>query len=285
MRRAGCALLQAAWILAWATGIAGCGSDAKRYEARGVVYDVNSEFEQILIEHEDIPGLMPAMTMNFGVADPQLLETLETGDRIAFELEFTGESYRVLSARKLGQGEAGERRLDDLARVRTPAPAFDLTDQAGQPVSLESLQGRTLLVDFVYTRCPGPCPALTSQHVAIQRKLPPALRERVWFVSISIDPAFDTPDVMRRYAEARGADLTRWSFLTGDPDRVAGVVKRFGVGSLRQADGTIEHLVATFVVDPQGLIAERLIGLDHGADEVVEVLEKVASGGRGAPTS
>jgi protein SCO1/2 len=278
VRRAGRTLLRAAWVLAFATGIVACGSDAQRYEARGVVYDVNSEFEQILIEHEDIPGLMPAMTMNFDVADPQLLETLDTGDRIVFELEFTGESYRILSASKIGQGEAGDRRIDDLAQVRTPAPAFDLTDQSGQAVSIESLRGRTLLVDFVYTRCPGPCPALTSQHVAIQRKLPDALRDRVWFVSISIDPAFDTPEVMKSYAEARGADLTRWSFLTGDPDRVAGVVKRFGVGSLRQPDGTIEHLVATFVVDANGQIAERFIGLDHGAEEIIGTLEKVASG-------
>jgi protein SCO1/2 len=261
-----------------ALSLASCGSDAKRYEANGIVYDVNSEFRQVLIEHEDIPGLMPAMTMSFDVADPKLLEELETGDRIRFELEFTGQSYRVLSARKLGQGEAGDARLDMLADLRSPAPDFDLTDQAGGRVTLESLRGRTLLVDFVYTRCPGPCPALTSQHVVIQRQLPEALRDQVWFVSISIDPAHDTPEELRRYAEARGADLAGWSFLTGEPDTVSKLVKRFGVGSLRQADGTIEHLVATFVVDGEGRIAERLIGLEHTPESVVAVLEKVAAG-------
>jgi len=269
---------RAARVLVALALLAACGSESPRYQAHGVVYDVNSEFEQILIEHEDIPGLMPAMTMNFDVADPGLLEQLETGDRIDFELEFTGDSYRVLSARKVGQGQAGEARLDDLARVRTPAPPFDLTDQAGERVTLEDLRGRTLLVDFVYTRCPGPCPALTSQHVALQRKLPAALRERVWFVSISIDPAYDTPEALRGYAEARGADLARWSFLTGDPDDVAGVVKRFGVGSVREPDGTIDHLVATFVVDGEGRIARRFVGLEHAPDEVLAALEQVASG-------
>jgi len=271
-------LRSASLLLLASALLGGCGSDAERYQGRGVVYDVNSEFRQILIEHEEIPGLMPAMTMNFDVADPELLETLETGDRITFELEFTGEAYRVLSAQKVGQGEAGSARLDDLARVRTPAPAFDLTDQAGERVSLEGLRGRALLVDFVYTRCPGPCPALTSQHVALQRKLPAHLRERVWFVSISIDPAFDTPDALRGYAEARGADLSHWSFLTGDPGEVALVVKRFGVGSVREADGTIDHLVATFVVDGEGRIAERFIGLDHAPEDVLAALERVASG-------
>ena len=274
MRSPGSAL-PLAWLLLL---LLGCGSEARRHEARGVVYEVNREFQQILIEHEDIPGLMPAMTMNFDVADPALLDTLATGDRIVFELEFTGEGYRVLSAEKLGQGEAGDLRLEGLARVRMPAPDFDLTDQSGARVSLEALRGRTLLVDFVYTRCPGPCPALTSQHVALQRKLSPELRERVWFVSISIDPAHDTPEALRAYAESRGADLARWSFLTGDPATVSGVVKRFGVGSLREPDGTIDHLIATFVVDAEGRIAERFIGLEHEPDQVLAALAAVASG-------
>ena len=271
MREAALALLLAA------SGL-GCGPDSKRYEARGIVYDVNREFRQILIEHEDIPGLMPAMTMSFDVADPELLETLDTGDRIEFELDVSNNGYQVVSAVKIGRGEAGDGRLDGLARLHTRAPAFHLTDQAGKDVSLESLRGRTLLIDFVYTQCPGPCPALTSQHVALQRKLTEALRERVWFVSISIDPANDTPQAMRAYGEARGADLSRWSFLTGEPLRVAEVVKRFGVGSLRQPDGDIDHLVATFVVDGEGRIVKRFIGFDHPADEIIDALEKVSSG-------
>ena len=141
MRSPGSAL-PLAWLLLL---LLGCGSEARRHEARGVVYEVNREFQQILIEHEDIPGLMPAMTMNFDVADPALLDTLATGDRIVFELEFTGEGYRVLSAEKLGQGEAGDLRLEGLARVRMPAPDFDLTDQSGARISLEALRGRTLL--------------------------------------------------------------------------------------------------------------------------------------------
>ena len=92
------------------------------------------------------------------------------------------------------------------------------------------------------------------------------LRERVRFVSISLDPEYDTPEVLTRYAQERGADLATWSFLTGPPAEVADVVKRFGVGTLRAADGSIDHVVATFLIDEQGRIAKRWLGLENGVN-------------------
>ena len=80
------------------------------------------------------------------------------------------------------------------------------------------------------------------------------------------------------YADARGADLEHWSFLTGPPERVAGVVEAYGVGSLRQADGTIDHVVATFIIDAEGRIAERFVGLDDDREELLRALERLASG-------
>jgi protein SCO1/2 len=151
-------------------------------------------------------------------------------------------------------------------------------DQEGRALSLADLRGRTLLVDFVYTECPGPCPILTSTHVTLQKALPPALRERVWFVSISLDPARDTPQALRRYAEARGADLSRWSFLTGDAEKLAEVVRAYGVGSLRRADGEIDHVVVTFLVDAEGRIAERYVGLEHEPEQILRDLERIAAG-------
>lgn len=258
---------------------AACGDGVRRHEARGVVREVRPEWSQVVIAHEDIPGLMPAMTMNFDVADPALFETLERGQAVAFTVEFTGRSYRVVAAEALGPGEDGEApTLEGVLEQRQPAPDFALRDQSGKSVSLQSLRGKTLLVDFVYTSCPGPCPVLTARHVALQRSLPAALRERTRFVSISLDPERDTPEALRAYAEARGADLAHWSFLTGPPGEVAEVVRSFGVGTLRKPDGEVEHLVVTFLVDPQGRIAERYIGLEHDAETLRSDLERVASG-------
>jgi protein SCO1/2 len=258
--------------------VAACGAGGDRYPAHGVVRDVQREFGQVTIEHGDIPGLMSAMTMNFDVPDAALLERLERGQVLEFTVEFTGRSYRVVEAVVVERetGAAAAQRTA-LAAERTPVPDFELTDQAGRTVTLASLRGKTLLLDFVYTSCPGPCPILTSQHAALQRALSPDVRERVWFVSISVDPERDTPDALRAYAEARGADLARWSFLTGPSELLADLVERMGVGTIREPDGTIEHTVVTFVVDADGRIAERFLGLEHDPEEVRRALERIAS--------
>jgi protein SCO1/2/putative membrane protein len=94
-----------------------------------------------------------------------------------------------------------------------PAPPFQLTNQDGQGVSNEDLRGKTWVVDFIFTRCPGPCPIMTSKMVALSKAV---TSPDVRFVSISVDPAFDTPAVLKKYAEVRGATDPRFIFLTGD---------------------------------------------------------------------
>ena len=248
-----------------------CGRQGT-YEVHGLVREVDYTAKQATIEHEDIPGLMSAMTMGFDVPDPAVLAKLQPGERIVFELEVTEKSFRIVSVRNADEAvpRAGASRAASgasVARAGDLAPDYTLTDQNGARVSSASLRGRWAVVDFVYTRCTGPCPILTSLQVELQKKLAPALGEKVHFVSITLDPEFDTPAVLGDYARARGADLANWSFLTGPPDEVADVVKRFGVGTLRSADGQIDHVVATFLVDPQGRIEQRWLGLENGAEE------------------
>jgi protein SCO1/2 len=243
-----------------------------------VVRDVLLADHQVVIEHEEIAGLMPAMTMSFDVPDHDLLERLSAGQAIEFTVEVSGEKYRVVEATV--QGEAGSAgasgAFSELAEERDPAPDFALTDQNGATVSLADLRGKLVLLDFIFTSCPGPCPILTSAHVTLQRSLPPELRARTRFVSISLDPVRDTPMELRSYAQKRGADLTGWSFLTGDPEAVARVVQAYGVGTLRSPDGQLEHLVATFLIDPEGRIAERFIGLEHEPEELLRALESLS---------
>ena len=256
-----------------------CEADGRPgvYPGSGVVREVHLAARQLLIAHEEISGLMPAMTMTFDVADAVDLEALEQGHEVDFQLEFTGEVYRVVEVTVLGKVEGasgGGRRLDAIGE-RDLAPDFALTDQDGSPLALGDLRGRLVLLDFIYTQCPGPCPIQSAARVRLQRALPPELRERTHFVSISLDPTHDTPQALRAYADAHGADTSDWSFLTGDPELVSPLVRSYGVGTLRSQEGTLEHVLALFLIDGDGRIARRYLGLEHGPDEVMSDLREL----------
>jgi protein SCO1 len=144
-------------------------------------------------------------------------------------------------------------------------------------VTLASLRGKALLIDFIYTRCPGPCPILTGRHAQVQRELAPETRARVHFVSITVDPEHDTPEALASYAKARGADTASWSFLTGEPERVRDVLKRYGVFAQPSAKpGEVDHVVVTLLVDAEGHVVKRLFGVEDSVAEVKQALEEAA---------
>jgi protein SCO1/2 len=246
----------------------------------GTVQAVYPAERQIKIAHEEVPGLMPAMTMSFDVADPALLEGVHEGAHVHFELEKTATLLRITRIAVLdGAGHAGVSGGSSApsAPIDEPAPEFRLIDQQGRELALADLRGKAVLLDFIFTTCKGPCPILTAAHASLQQKLPPRLAERTHFVSISLDPAHDTPQRLRAYAETRGADLERWSFLTGDPDLVRSVIADYRVGAARDQSGEIVHLVVTFLIDPEGRIRQRYMGLEHSDQEILRDLEAVLS--------
>lgn len=261
-----------------------CGADG--WEGRGEVREVMAAEGQVMIAHEDIPGLMPAMTMSFDVADPALLRGVRPGQRVVFRLVRRGQVYEITALETEPAGVAGTSGVagsggvsgggtSGLAEVRDPAPGFTLVDQQGNPFSLADLRGRAVLLDFIFTRCPGPCPVLTGIHRDVQRGLEGDLRDRVHLVSVTLDPEHDSPEVLRRYAEQRDLDTSGWSLVTGAPAAVESVVADYGVGTLREPDGNIEHTVATFLIDPQGRIARRYLGLRHEPETILADLERV----------
>lgn len=238
------------------------------YEAYGVVEDVRREMGQVVITHEDIPGLMPAMTMNFDVVDADVLNELKLGQMIRFGIEFTGKSYRVVSVEPLWDTEGPHRlRLEALVAQMTSAPEFSLIDQDGNSLSSSDLQGKIILLDFIYTNCPGPCPILTGVGVDVQTALKD-FADRVWFVSITVDPDRDTPEVLRNYALSRGVRFDNWSFLTGDVSSVSQVAKHYGVGSALSLDGEVDHTIARFLIGVEGKIVKSYSGLEHSAEDL-----------------
>ena len=135
-----------------------------------------------------------------------------------------------------------------------PAPAVSLIDAAGRPFALESLRGKAVLVSFIYTTCNGSCPATTHTLYRVQEVLKGAglWETRVHFVSITLDPARDTPEVLARYARIYAADPAAWHFLGGPPERVARSIAAWDMWARTNAAGVLDHPSRIFLVDPRG---------------------------------
>ena len=154
--------------------------------------------------------------------------------------------------------------------IEGQAPEIVLVDQSGQPLALSALRGKTVLLTFIYSSCADVCPLVTAAMVAMQQRLAATERAQVFFLSITTEPAVDTPPVLRTYANRLGADLASWAFLTGSPQAVQDVWQSFGLTMKRRPKGGVDHPAWAFLIDREGIVRYRYIG---GLLEVETILE------------
>ncbi len=148
-----------------------------------------------------------------------------------------------------------------------PAPDFALTSQDGAPVTLRDFRGKAVAVTFIFTSCPDTCPLLTDKMARVQDQLGPDFGTKVAFLSITVDPERDTPEVLKRYAEAFGANLAGWAFLTGAPAAIEEVTRRYGTYAAKTADGEVDHTFLTSLVDPDGVLRVQYLGVRFDPEE------------------
>ena len=141
-----------------------------------------------------------------------------------------------------------------------PAPDFTLTAQDGAQVSLSRFHGRVAAVTFIYTRCTTKCPMLTPTLSMVQDQLGSDFGTHIVFFSITLDPVHDTPEALRLYAEAYGANLAGWTFLTGSPDAVRELAEGYVVVTLKNPNGEVEHSFLTSIVDRRGFLRVQYVG-------------------------
>jgi len=148
-------------------------------------------------------------------------------------------------------------------------PEFSLTSDKAVPLGNADLAGKIWIADFIFTSCGGPCPAMTRSMASVADKL--ALYPDVRFVSISVDPETDTPEVLARYGETFGADPERWDFLTGTPEAIQKIaVEGFKVGSV---EDPVIHSTKFCLVDRSGQIRGYYTGTDEA--EIEELIAAV----------
>jgi protein SCO1/2 len=264
--------------------------EARQYEVRGQVLAVNAARGELLVDHEDIKGFMPAMTMSYKVQDPALLEGRTPGELITATLVVEDVNGYLSAITSRGQAPlktpAAEPDLtaSDILAPGDVVPDHALVDQTGAARPASSLKGHRVALTFMYTRCPLPdfCPLMDKQFAGIQRTLQqtPALSD-VRLVSVTLDPAFDTPDVLRKHAAGLGADPARWHFVTGAPADVLAFARRFGVIA-EQGDSptALVHNLRTVVLDADGRLVNAHSGNMWTPDEILADLQKAAAPAR-----
>ena len=163
-----------------------------------------------------------------------------------------------------------------------PVPNVSFVDQDGKARDFASFRNSLVLMTFIYTQCPMPtfCPLMDRHFMSIQDKLAgdPAL-EDVHLVSVSFDPATDTPAVLKEHAGKLGADPARWTFLTGDRDEIDKFALRFGVSVSRDLKDPkdITHNLRTAIVDAKGTLVKAYTGNEWTPDQVLADLKHVAA--------
>ena len=261
----------------------GDGANAQRYEIKGKVEHVDKRGSAVTIAHEEIKGYMPAMTMPFKLKDESLYDELEQGDQVTATLV-------VASNRSW---------LEDIVRTRAepdptgvpaaastgPAsgdkvPDFSLTNQDGKPVRMGKYRGKAILLTFIYTRCPLPdyCPLMTERFAEIENLLKgdASLYGKTHLLSITVDPEYDKPAVLRSYGQSAAGlqSFDHWEFATGSREEVKKAATWFGLEYWTDKDQII-HSLRTAIIAPDGKLMKLYHGSEWKTEEVINEMRNL----------
>lgn len=260
-------------------------ADARvRHPLRGQVVAVLAERGALLVDHDDIPGYMPRMTMEFAVGAGDLALARE-GARLRGTLVEEGEGVfrleaiwwedaeaegRVGRAAAALREETGIRGRSAYREVGENLPDFALYDQEGKVVEAGRWRGKQVMLNFIFTRCTVAtmCPAATAKMMQTQRLAREAGVPNLELVSITLDPENDTPGALKEYAIQRGIDTSNFSFLTGPEGAIKDLFKQFGILT-EMKGGVLNHTLATLLIDERGRIVFRADGTGWSPTEFV----------------
>lgn len=260
----------------------------KHYDLKGKVVAVDKNKHEITIAHEEVKDYMPSMTMPFNVKDVWVFEIAAPGNQIAANLIVDGtESW-------LEEVVLTENTTSDSSTMPvegagptagTEVPNYRLINQDGKTIRLHDYKGKALLLTFVYTRCqdPNQCTLMSSNFAAIDQELQkqPELYDKTHLLSISFDPTYDTPKVLRSYGASytgkySDENFAHWEFASGSADEVKGVAQFFGLKYFQDTPSGEEqviHSLRTVVIGPDGKVIKVYRGNEWKPEELLKDLE------------
>ena len=275
-------------LVAALTLLGGCQPQEKHYTLRGRVVAKSAVNGQLTVDNDNIPGFMQAMIMPYPVKDPQGLAEVEPGDRITADVVVkNNDNYwleRLTITDQSGRGSVPAVTTPHELMPGEAVPDVPLINQDGKTLHLSQFKGKAVLLTFIYTRCPLPtfCPLISSEFAAIQSDLAKDLPnyDRTHLVSISLDPQYDTPPVLRKYGLAYLRDdasgFAHWDFVSTTPADLQKLASAFGLQYLEQ-NNQISHSMNTILLASDGTVAERWPGNEWKTSEVTAALKKAAA--------
>jgi protein SCO1/2 len=276
---------------------ASCGPRAaaneKRYTLKGKVISVDKAERAATIDHGDIVGYMGAMTMEFDVNDDAGFAKLEPGDQVTATLVVTDSNdwLEGLIITKQPVPDPNAKTGDVTAEPQPGAevPDFTLINQDGKRIHLGQYRGQAVALTFIYTRCPDPdqCTLMSTNFAAIDQasEKEPELYKKTHLLSISFDPGYDTPKVLRSYGAGHTGRLANetfqhWEFATGSKDEVKKVAEYFGLKYFpdkESREAKVIHSLRTAVIGPDGKLFKYYRGNEWKPDEILNDLRSVVA--------
>ena len=262
----------------------------ERYPLKGKVISVDKAAKTASIKHEDIPGLMPPMTMDFLIKEDWVWEDLLPGSEIRAELVVDKQAKDPYWLEKIGilavaiPGQDNPPVNDNFAQIGKPVPDFTLTNQDGKKISIKDFKGKPLAITFIYSKCPLPeyCIKMSTNFsdLANQLMADPAQKDKFRLLSISFDPANDTPEKLRSYGLGylgKGAkpDFSVWQLAVGKDEEVRKIADFFGLRyEIDPNDkANFNHSLRTAVIAPDGTVKKILAGNTWTPAELLKEME------------
>ena len=259
---------------------------AKHYALKGKIISIDKQAGTANINNDPIAGFMDAMVMPYTIKPADVLNQLQPGDSITADVVVEPDKYWLENVKVTAHSPATDAK--PAANLHTPAPGdevpdFRLINQNGKPISLHQYRGQTVLLTLIYTRCPFPdfCPRVSHEFAAIDSKIraDPALYGKTHLLSISFDPAHDTPKVLRTYgfscAGSKDRTLfTHWEFAAIPQTELAEFANYFAL-TYNEEGGLITHSLSTAIIAPDGKISKWYHGADWQASDLLQDIAAV----------
>jgi|ERR1043166_9739338 protein SCO1/2 len=266
----------------------GCRQAPQVYLVKGTVQEVKPAEKTVKIAHEKIPNYMDAMTMDFEVKDAKELSGLQPNDYVSFRMLVTEKDGWIEGITRLTNNQVAPKPVanapDNFRRVREVEPLkvgdvmpeYRFTNEMNQAVQLSDFKGQAVAITFIFTRCPFPtfCPRMSSNFEEAAKKLKAnASNPTNWhLLTLTFDPDFDTPAVLKAYAKRFSYDPAKWNYLTGELIDITAITEQFGLLFWRpdpkEVTG-ISHNLRTAVIDPQGRVQKIFTENSWKTDDLV----------------